>query len=233
MFLDFNQFEQLVSIAAEIQTDLMQSEPTEWTGDLEAKFEDEVGTLATSRVPFQEIYEAILQTAINFGMNFHLAWNGQKSVADFVLMFKAASTYQGWAKFYGDADEPNSIEGVLVNKPDPDRQTPLMMEPDLARNMDRRGIDTLCDLFRFKRGFHSLRENPANPVTWSPNRESWQDEYPMFYHTPDLHLPTGDSGVLFLTLDMDVFNVPKTKIGTDEDPMMRSVLKWFLVELNK
>lgn len=221
IFLDFNQFEQLATIAAEIQTDLMQSEPTEWTVDMEEKFVDEVGTLATS----------ILQTAINFGLNFHLAWNGQKSVADFVLMFKASLTYQGWAKFYGDAREPNSIEGVLVNKPDPDRMVPLMGEPNLARNLDRHDIDTLCELFRFKRGFQSLRENPANPVAWSPNRESWQDEYPLFYHTPDLHMPTGSSAVLFLALDMDVFNVQKNKIGTEEDPMMRSVFCCFLTKI--
>ena len=138
-------------------------------------------------------------------------------------MFKASLTFQGWAKFYGDAGEPNSIEGVLVNKPDPDRRVPLMMEPELESNTDRRSIDTLCELFRFKRGFQKLRENPANPVAWRPNRESWQDEYPLFYHTPDLNRPTGNSAVLFLAMDMDVFNVPKNKIGTEEDPMMRSV----------
>lgn len=211
----------MVSIAASIQNDLMQSGPSEWTVEMEERFTDELGPLPGTITSYQEVYEAIIQTAINFGVDFHLARDGEQSVADFVLMFKAVMTYQGWTKFYGDAGEPNTIEGVLVNKPDPKRKAPLMTVPNATRNTSRRSIDTLCELFQYKRGYDSLREDPANPVAWSPNRESWQDEYPLFYHAPDLDMPTSHSAVLFLGLDMDVFNAPKNKMGTPDDPLMR------------
>ena len=197
----------------------MQSEPTEWTVEMEERFTDELGPLP--RGTYQEVYEAIIQTAINFGMDFHLAKDGEKSIADFVLTFKAVLTYQGWTKFYGDAGKPNTIEGVLVNKPDPKRRAPLMEPPNATLNTSRRNIDTLCELFLYERGFNSLRENPAKTTAWAPNRESWQDEYPLFYHAPDLDKPTNCSAVLFLGLDMDVFNSPKNKMGTAEDPLMR------------
>ena len=208
---------------AEIQNDLMQAErPTAWTTDLEERFTDELGPLTGTKTTYQEVYEAVLQTAINFGQDFHLARDGDKGIADFVLKFKAAMTYQGWSKFYGDAREPNTVEGVLLNEPDPERKPPLMMEPNLVKNSARRSIKTLCEIFKFQRGgFNSLRDDPANSVAWSPNRESWQDEYPLLYHTPDLNRPMNHSAVLFLELDMDVFNAPKDKIGTAEDPLMR------------
>lgn len=113
MRLDFEQFEQLVSIAASIQTDMMHSEPTEWTVEMEERFTDELGPLSGTSTSYQEVYEAILQAAMNFGFDFHLAKDGEKSVADFVLMFKAALTYQGWVKFYGDSREVNMFSNFL------------------------------------------------------------------------------------------------------------------------
>ena len=96
-----------------------------------------------------------------------------------------------------------------------------MTVPNVDRNTSRRSIDILCELFQYDRGYNGLRDNPANPVAWGPNRESWQDDYPLLYHTPDLEAPTNHSAVLFLGLDMDVFNSPKNKMGTSEDPLMR------------
>ena len=75
---------------------------------MEERFTDELGPLSGTDSSYQEVYEAILQTAMNFGISFHLAKDGEKSVADYVLMLKAALTYQGWAKFYGDTSEVNS-----------------------------------------------------------------------------------------------------------------------------
>ena len=96
-----------------------------------------------------------------------------------------------------------------------------MTVPDAVTKTSRRNIEYFCELFQYERGFNSLRDNPANPVAWSPNRESWQDEYPLLYHAPDLDKPTNHSAVLFLGLDMDVFNAPKDKMGTPDDPLMR------------
>ena len=86
---------------------MMHSEPTEWTVEMEERFTDELGPLSGTSTTYQEVYEAILQMAMNFGFDFHLAKNGEQSIADFVLTLKAAMTYQGWAKFYGDSSEVN------------------------------------------------------------------------------------------------------------------------------
>ena len=223
--LDFDLFEQLVSIVASIQTDLtLGDSPAKWNNSLESRLVDELGPLVGTDLTYKDIYGAVLKIAINFGCNFNLAVEGEKSVADFVLMFKTVLSYQGWAKFYGQSTAPNSIEGILVNSPDSRRKAPLMDLPALELNSSRNSIDILCELFQYKRDFNSLRDNPANPTAWCPNRESWQDDYPLFYHTPNLQAPMNSSAVLFLSMDMDVFNSSKHKIGTEEDPLMRWVV---------
>ena len=194
-----------------------------WTPELERRFTIEFGALGDVGESYEQVYCRVIKQAINMGHRFNLNEFDSSEIENLVRRLKAISAYNGWLKFYGDPSLENSVPGILFNESDPAKQKPSLAQSNARLNSAIRNEDLISQVFRYKRGFDSLRDDPADTTSWGPNRESWSDEYPLFYHSPDLNVPSDKVAVAWFGLDMDLLtpNMKKSEIGSIKDPLMK------------
>ena len=124
---------------------------------------------------------------------------------------KTVSVSQGWMPF----ETTDTVEGVIGVDNDY-----KLLRPKGSAIEGCEDADIVAECFRF-RSFDGVVANPKSPTSWTPVRETMEDEIPAFLHCPRETGPLDTTAVMFFSMNMAITKVKKGQEGTADDALMR------------